>query len=334
MNGTPPRVTVISGYFNRAGSARASVQSILDQSFADFEFLVFDDASTDETRSVLESIRDPRIRVIAHDRNVGFVRGMIDAVGRARGAYVAVHGSGDVSHPTRLERQVELLDARPEVAAVGTHRRNVAPDGTVLSVVRPDEAGLSHERLLRANVYSHGEVTFRRSTYDAVGGYRPQFTFAQDRDLWLRMSRVAKLAMVPEVLYDRVVQPDGVSFVPAKIVRQTLYSQLGVVLDGLPAAEQAALLARVDAEGIEAVGLPQGAGLVRRLGRKVAALGVAGRWTDASDLARRIPASALGDRTARSLLVAFARIGARIDPDGALLRRIGRRFAQGSGSDG
>lgn len=326
-----PRVSVVSGYYNRAAFAAASIASILDQTFTDFEYLVFDDASSDGTVAVLESFADPRLQVIRHLTNLGFVRGMIAAIARARGEYIAVHGSGDLSHRQRLERQVAFLDRHPEYGAVGSHRRNVAPDGSVLSIVRPRPADLRFERLLRANVYSHGEVTYRRALYEDVGGYRPQFTYAQDRDLWLRMARESRLGVVPEVLYDRIVQADGVSFVPAKLARQAMFSHLAATLARLEPSQQRDLLARVDAGGIESVVSPDHPVLRRRFARKVIVLGVAGRWTDAQELADLLPRRGGGSRAFHWALRAFASLGRRLDPDGARARRAARLLGRRAG---
>lgn len=324
-----PRVSVISAFHDRERTAAPSVRSILDQTFTDFEFIAIDDASDDGTLAVLRSFDDPRLRVIAHPTNRGFVRSMIDAIANARGEFVAVHGSGDISLPTRLERQVALLDARSDIGVAVCHRRNVAPDGTALSTVRPSAPSLTFDQLLKANAFSHGEVLYRRELYDVVGGYRPQFAYAQDRDLWLRLARITRFGVVPQVLYHRLVQADGVSFVPRKIVQQARYSQLAVELARSSPEAEAAMLRRFAEGGLDAVVPPDHPILRRRLLRKSVVLGVAGYWDAARELADFVPGGGPSATLIRSGVRALCAIGTRVDPDGLRLASVTRRMTRG-----
>lgn len=317
-----PRLTVVSGYYNRAGATRSSTQSVLDQTFTDFEYLVFDDASTDDTLNVLRSFADPRIRVIPHASNMGFVRGMIDALARARGEYIAVHGAGDLSLPRRLELQADYLDRHPDVGVVSCYRSNVSTAGVVHFTVRPDPDALTFERLLRTNSMSHGEVMFRRASFESVGGYRALFTYAQDRDLWLRLSRITRFGVVPKVLYHRVVHPDGLSFVPEKIVRQWQLSHLAVVLAQATPEVEHDLFERAVREGVDSVVPPDHPALRRRLLHKVAVLAVAGRWAEADDLARRVSVRGARGAVHRSTVRLFTSLGRRFDARGERLSRL------------
>lgn len=222
-----PKVSVITGYYNRVDHLERTVRSVLDQTYADIELIVFDDASTDGTAARLAELagrlNDPRFTYVVHKKNKGFTQGMVDAVATAKGEYVAVQGSGDISLPTRIEKQVGVLEARPEVAAVGCWYTNVVADSGARRPREPNADNTDLTALLKGNVYSHGEVMFRRSVYDQVGGYRPAFQNCQDYDLWLRMVRVGKLATVKEQLYDRYVRFDGVSYDPKKFAVQARY---------------------------------------------------------------------------------------------------------------
>ncbi|RYE93449.1 MAG: glycosyltransferase, partial [Oxalobacteraceae bacterium] len=203
--------------------------SLLAQYGVTFEIIAVDDGSTDDTLARLRAIVDPRLIVVTQ-ANSGFTRAINGGIARARGCYIAIHGAGDISLPTRIARQAAILDARAEVGVVGCYVRNDAKIGLDSYVVRPPNDLPFFKTLLDRNLFTHGEVMFRRDVFDRVGGYREMFTFAQDRDLWLRISRHVDYAIVPEVLYIRRRFSDGVSSDPNKLLLQAYASDFAVQL--------------------------------------------------------------------------------------------------------
>ncbi|RYZ77155.1 MAG: glycosyltransferase, partial [Proteobacteria bacterium] len=240
------KVSVITGFYNRGEFLRQTIESILNQTFSDFELICFDDASTDDSAQRLEQLHaefnDPRFRYIVHAKNTGFTRGMIAAVAQAQGEYIAVQGSADISLPRRLELQAGVLDSRPEVVAVGCWYSNIVYETGVRRLRKPNANDKTFGTLLNGNVFSHGEVMYRKSTYDQVGGYRAAFKFCQDFDLWLRMIKVGKLATVPEELYERFVRYDGVSYAPEKFALQARYSILAAQIAQMTTEKAAEIL--------------------------------------------------------------------------------------------
>ncbi|BCS89111.1 glycosyl transferase [Pseudodesulfovibrio sediminis] len=248
MTHNRPKISVVTGYYKRAGVVERTLQSLLDQTFEDFEIIVFDDASPDGTaeaiREFVEKANDPRLIPVYHKNNMGFVNGLIDAVSRARGEYIAIQGSGDVSWPTRLEQQSHVLDHRPGTGVVGCHYQNVIEAKGIHRLRTPNADHTTLEELIQTNVFSHGEVMFRKVFYDAVGGYRPQFEFCQDYDLWLRMIKVCRFETVKDLLYTRYVDFDGVSYKPEKFLAQTQFSVLAKKLALSSKRQQAEILER------------------------------------------------------------------------------------------
>ncbi|MFL1597297.1 glycosyltransferase [Gordonia amicalis] len=252
-----PKVSVVSGFYNRGHLLERTVHSIADQTFKDYEFLLFDDASTDGTAkkmSEFHSLFAPgQYKPIVFEQNVGFVNGLIDAIERSSGEYIAIQGSGDVSLSERLERQSEYMDSNPEVGVVGCWYYNVSEGVGVRRLRTPVADQVDQRALLAANIFSHGEVMIRRSVYERAGGYRSVFKFAQDYDLWLRIARTAKFGTVQEALYERYVQLDGVSYDPSKVVEQSCYSVAARRLSQLPEPDESVALDRFRSFGPEAV---------------------------------------------------------------------------------
>ena len=223
----PPLVSIVSAFYNRAAQVAESVGSLLAQSHPDIEIIIVDDGSRDGTGDVLRRLDDPRLTVISRE-NRGFVASMNEAIRASRGAFVAVHGSGDLSLPDRIARQAALLQSRPEVAVVGCWVENDENAGPGTRLYKAPDGLPFHATLMRRNLFTHGEAMFRRDIWDAVGGYREFFRFAQDRDLWLRMSRSGEYAIIPEILYRRYKPEGGISADPDKLLLQAYLSDFAV----------------------------------------------------------------------------------------------------------
>ncbi|MFD2743009.1 MULTISPECIES: glycosyltransferase family 2 protein [Sphingobacterium] len=221
-----PKVSIISGYYNREDYVQESIQSLLDQTFTDFEIIIFDDCSTDSTRQKLRRLAatDSRIVLILHEQNQGFVNGIIDAVAIAKGDYIAIHGSGDFSLPERIEKQVEVLDQSGSIGLVGCYVENIELNMGFERVTlwKHDVTGKCIDLLNKQNLFTHGEVMFKRALYNQAGGYRSFFKFTQDYDLWTRMAIHSEFFTIPEVLYRRYLRRDGASVVPEKRLLQSL----------------------------------------------------------------------------------------------------------------
>jgi hypothetical protein len=302
-----PKVSVVTGFYNRAPALERTIASILGQTFRDIELVVFDDKSTDDTAARLEELSaqygDPRFRYVIHEQNKGFVRGLRDAIETTDGEYIAIQGSGDVSLPRRLELQAALLDDQPDVAVVGGWYNNVIDDAGTRRLRTPDANQLMLEDFLRENCFSHGEVMIRRSVYNAVGGYRTAFKYAQDRDLWIRIAKVSRFATVPEAVYDRYVQFDGVSYVPSKIVSQACYSVAAARLAQLPPGDEAAALAQIEEHGPTALVGPDDPAVQKILTKGVARMVMFGDPRGGQELAQLYVRSA----PRRRLLMGIAR---------------------------
>lgn len=201
--------------YNDAKHLPRAVASVLAQTWTDFEFLIIDDGSTDSTPILLHDIAqsDHRVRIITQ-ANSGLTQALIRGCVEARGELIARQDADDWSEPSRFGEQVALLDSDPSVGFVSCTTQYVGPNDEPLEIVsRTDPPTEATRKLLdeRMGPPAHGSVMFRRSVYEAVGGYRPQFYFAQDSDLWLRIAEHSLIAYVQSCLYYARRDPSSVS---------------------------------------------------------------------------------------------------------------------------
>ncbi|HEY8310026.1 MAG TPA: glycosyltransferase [Gemmatimonadaceae bacterium] len=207
-----PCITVLMSVYNDERYVAAAVQSILAQTFQDFELLVIDDGSTDSSRSVIEAFDDSRIRIVSRE-NRGLTASLNEGLLLARGRYIARQDSDDISLPLRLEREFALLESHADVGLVGTNYTII--DEQARAIVTTSVFTHPHDLAIAeivSNQYGHGSVMFRKAVLQEVGGYDPSVGHVEDYDLFVRIGRVAKLANIPEPLYLWRRNPDGVTF--------------------------------------------------------------------------------------------------------------------------
>ncbi len=206
--------------FNGEKYLREAVDSILGQSYKDFEFVIIDDGSTDRTPAIVREYadHDARVRVLSGP-NLGYTRALVKGVAVSSGELVARMDADDIALPERLERQVNFLTLRPDCVAVGAVVLVIDSDGDpVLHRRYPSQ----HEDIEAQHftgqgcALAHPATMFRRAAYEKAGGYRPEFEPAEDLDLWLRMAEVGKLGNVGEELLKYRVHLRGTSLTRQK----------------------------------------------------------------------------------------------------------------------
>jgi glycosyltransferase involved in cell wall biosynthesis len=226
-------VSICCAFYNRSEYVKESIESLLSQTHKNFEVIVINDGSTDpETKNILDEFDNNNLKVI-HQKNSGFVASIKNAISLAKGKYIAIHGAGDISYPERIEKQAQFLNRNKNSGAVSCYFENTVFGGInhgVTKIRRPAKLNLnSIDFTQKTNPFSHGEVMFRVEIYHQVGGYRDFFKFSQDRDLWLRMSEVCQMSIIPTVLYQRrEFTSDGVSTNRRKLILQKYLSDFAL----------------------------------------------------------------------------------------------------------
>jgi len=202
-------VSVVMSVLNCARFLSEAVESILEQSFREFEFIVIDDGSTDGSGSILDSYgrRDPRVRVY-HQQNRGMADSWNRGCGLAQGKYIARMDGDDIALPKRLMWQVEFMEKHPEVAVLGGAVDVINARGELL-VTYPNPIGDREIKsaLLRRCALWHPTVLMRKEVLVSVAGYRKAAVDAEDYDLWLRIADHFQLANLEAVVLKYRVHP-------------------------------------------------------------------------------------------------------------------------------
>jgi glycosyltransferase involved in cell wall biosynthesis len=215
-----PEISIVMGVYNGASTVRETITSLLSQQECDIEVIAVDDGSTDGTSRLLHEFaqQDGRLRIV-NKRNEGLTRALITGCQAARGVYIARQDAGDVSLPRRVTIQREMLRANPKVTFTSCATQYAGPEMEPLWVAHPTGKALSAARVIDLGLPSaladgpthHGSVMFRRDTYDRVGGYRQEFYYGQDFDLWFRLAQAGLFQTVDEILYIARITPGSLS---------------------------------------------------------------------------------------------------------------------------
>lgn len=197
-----PKISVVMSCYNEEDTVALAIDSILNQTEQDYEFIIVDDGSTDHTAAIVESYqqKDNRIRLIKNTTNLKLAASLNKGVAAAEGTYIARMDADDLCEPTRLALQLNFLEKNPRVDVLGTN---------VFYVQNQKGIGLSDLPLTNDTIYKnryqktvliHPSVMFRKATFAQLGGYDPNMPWAEDKDLWLRWMGKATFANLEQPL--------------------------------------------------------------------------------------------------------------------------------------
>ena len=187
--------------YNAASTIEESVRSVLAQTFTDFELVLVDDLSSDNSIALIEKISDPRIKikklVTRHRRTKALNQGLQICSGE----FIAVLDADDIAYPTRFAKQISFLEENPKLVAVGTWFTNINEKGELISRSEFKTTSSDIRRSLAFNsVLVHSSMMYRRSVANLQGGYLEDFDYAQDFALWIALAEIGDIGAIPEQL--------------------------------------------------------------------------------------------------------------------------------------
>lgn len=199
-----PLISAILPVYNGKDHLKECIDSVLGQTITNFEFIIVDDASTDNTPQILKefAMKDTRIKVVTHKVNQKQTAAANTAINNTKGKYLARMDADDVALPTRFEKQCGFLRANQEIGMVGSWTDTISETGKIIGQWRTAyEPGMLNWNLLFGTSFAHSSIMMRKNIVEQAGLY--QSPEAEDYDLWSRISRIAKVANIPEVLQQK-----------------------------------------------------------------------------------------------------------------------------------
>lgn len=209
-----PMVTVLMPVYNGERYLRYAVDSILNQTFKDLEFLIIDDGSTDTSREIIRSYADPRIRLIENVKNQGLIKTLNRGLELAQGTYIARQDQDDVSHLQRLEKQVNFFTAHPGVVLAGTQVNSMDQYGRTSRpfgcCVLKSEIAIRWQSMFD-NPFVHSSVMMRTDVVRREGGYDEHFVACEDFEFFSRLTYTYQTSNLSEVLLDYRYHADSIT---------------------------------------------------------------------------------------------------------------------------
>ena len=226
-----PKVTVLMPVYNGEKYLKESIESILNQTFTDFEFLIINDGSIDNTFKIIKSYKDPRIRLLENEKNLGLVATRNRGIKESLGEFIALLDSDDVAYPKRLKKQINFLESHSEFGIVGSWINIIDANGKLTSVAW--KKNFVPEKipaiLLFHNYFTQSSITLRKSALPQEW-YRPGFSPAEDYDIWIRVAEKSKTWSLPEILVKYRIHENNIvkkeNSTQQKVVDKIISSQL------------------------------------------------------------------------------------------------------------
>lgn len=208
-----PRVSIVMATYNDSRYLADAIESVLKQSYTDWEFIIINDASHDNTDEIIRQYQrlDSRITYIQNAKNLGLAENLNSGVEIARGEYVArLDGDDYWSDATKLKQQIAFLDKNKDHGMVGSFAHAIDINGNKLYDVRyPSHDSEIRKIILKHNCFLHSTVVMRRSTVLKVGKYNNKYRYAEDYDLFLKLGEVSKFHLLPKFFAKYRINPKG-----------------------------------------------------------------------------------------------------------------------------
>jgi len=229
-----PLVSVVMGVYNEEDYLKETIDSILNQTLADFEFIIIDDGSEDKTQNILNEYKkiDSRIKLISNRKTLGIAKSTNSGIKNANGKYIAIMDAGDLSHRQRFEKQTRYLEARDDVYILGTQGRWIDQDGKIIGIWNMP-LNVDGKALYETGGAIHPSIMARRTLFDVIGLYDETLIMSQEFDLYMRsLKNGLKMANLEDEMICIRERREGMTFKHLKTLQK---NQLKIKIKYLPA---------------------------------------------------------------------------------------------------
>jgi len=197
-----PKITVLLPVYNGDKYLRESIESILKQTFNNFELIIINDGSTDNSLKIAKSFNDPRIKIINNKKNLGIIKSLNIGLSQAKGKYIARLDADDISLKNRLETQYSFLEKNKDIILIGGWAEIINDKGEYIRKKTPVTSfeQIKYWAMFIGNPFIHSSVFFRKDNIKSIGGYSHNYKHVEDYDLYLRLIKNGyKIINLPEI---------------------------------------------------------------------------------------------------------------------------------------
>lgn len=214
MANRKPSVSVVMTVFNEDKYVSRAIESILNQTLKNFEFIIVNDASSDKSLSVIRSYmrKDKRIRLINNRKNLKLPHSLNLGVSQAKANFIARMDADDIALPKRLQKECRFLKTHPNVAIVGSNILIVDEEEHIVSKREYSTNSVKlKQTMLRYSPFAHPSVMFRKDIFEEFGGYNKLLNFCEDIDYWFRIGTTYEFGNIPEFLLRYTLKKNSVT---------------------------------------------------------------------------------------------------------------------------
>ena len=212
MINSEPLISVVMGVNRDDGNLYKSINSILNQTYTNLEFIIINDGSSEKVSKIVNKINDERIILLAQEK-IGLTACLNAGIDKSKGDYIARQDAGDFSKKNRFFEQIKFLQDNPNISLCGTWANEYSNSGTDLGpTVFPVADQEIKKDILFQNTFCHGSIIIEKKVLTSLRGYRNEFIRSQDYDLFLRVIESHNVANINKILYSRIVSHDSISF--------------------------------------------------------------------------------------------------------------------------
>lgn len=218
-----PQVSVIMPVYNSQTFVGEAISSVLSQSYTDFEFLIIDDCSTDESASVIKKYTDKRIRFYQNEKNQGYIKSLNYLLNECKGTFIVRHDNDDFSSKDRILNQVTFLENNPDHLICGSNCRGVGFKNAVSFLPKTDSECRVY--MIFNSPFYHPSVCFRRKVFSEYNLlYNSDLMPAEDYDMWIRISQFGKMANLPSIEFNLRIHNSNTSSLNSQKQKKILLS--------------------------------------------------------------------------------------------------------------